>query len=327
MVQLGKESPVKEAKDTYLSPSMKWVFRPPNARRKMKKSATPHPEKVGDNAKRYASVSLMETGRARKKIVFELEEFAAGINGGIVIHAGEEKVWLGTSRKLWPEPSRQPSPNLGWRSMCMAVAARVAAMDVDTPPNGNGASMLSEPSILAATFTEKPSCVLASETCDLHLGKPNLEFKSDAGTPTKEEEANVDGEVELGGKPPASTQPDELTLVEGSVAAPFGMPPAPDPAPELAANQPAEAETHPYEPALHGKSEDPSVELESGGEPKLATVTLDTGHDMEIGTAGSWVHKASYLEKLLKGNNVATVLFEKANAEVIDSGGTLTNFT
>lgn len=32
-------------------------------------------------------------------------------------------------------------------------------------------------------------------------------------------------------------------------------------------------------------------------------------------------HKANYLEKLLKGSNVATISFGKANAEVIDPGG------
>ena len=82
MVQPERESPVKAVKDTNPSPPPKWVFRPPNARRKLKRTATPHPGKASGNTKRDALASLTETGRVRKKIVFELEESAAGINGG-----------------------------------------------------------------------------------------------------------------------------------------------------------------------------------------------------------------------------------------------------
>ena len=58
----------------------------------MKRPATPHPVKIEGNIKQNALVSLMETGRVRKKIVFELEELAAGSNGGTNALAGEVKV-------------------------------------------------------------------------------------------------------------------------------------------------------------------------------------------------------------------------------------------
>ncbi|KAG6383684.1 hypothetical protein SASPL_156552 [Salvia splendens] len=90
MVQPGRDSPGKEVKDTSPSPSPKWVFRPTNAKRNMKKSATPHPIKNGGNTKRSACVPLTETGRVRKKIVFELDELIAGTNGGGSAIAGKD---------------------------------------------------------------------------------------------------------------------------------------------------------------------------------------------------------------------------------------------
>ncbi|KAG6392944.1 hypothetical protein SASPL_147173 [Salvia splendens] len=90
MVQPGRDSPGKEVKDTSPSPSPKWVFRPTNAKRNMKKSATPHPIKNGGNTKRSACVPLTETGRVRKKIVFEFDELIAGTNGGGSAIAGKD---------------------------------------------------------------------------------------------------------------------------------------------------------------------------------------------------------------------------------------------
>ncbi|KAG6408098.1 hypothetical protein SASPL_131101 [Salvia splendens] len=90
MVQPGRDSPGKEVKDTSPSPSPKWVFRPTNAKRNMKKSATPHPIKNGGNTKRSACVPLTETGRVRKKIVFEFDELFAGTNGGGSAIAGKD---------------------------------------------------------------------------------------------------------------------------------------------------------------------------------------------------------------------------------------------
>ncbi|KAG6392943.1 hypothetical protein SASPL_147172 [Salvia splendens] len=91
-VRTGAEgdSPGKEVKDTSPSPSPKWVFRPTNAKRNMKKSATPHPIKNGGNTKRSACVPLTETGRVRKKIVFEFDELIAGTNGGGSAIAGKD---------------------------------------------------------------------------------------------------------------------------------------------------------------------------------------------------------------------------------------------
>ncbi|KAG6430604.1 hypothetical protein SASPL_108674 [Salvia splendens] len=90
MVQPGRDSPGKEVKGTSPSPSPKWVFRPTNAKRNMKKSATPHPIKTGGNTKRSACVPLTETGRVRKKIVFEFDELIAGTNGGGSAIAGKD---------------------------------------------------------------------------------------------------------------------------------------------------------------------------------------------------------------------------------------------
>ncbi|KAG6392938.1 hypothetical protein SASPL_147167 [Salvia splendens] len=90
MVQPGRDSPGKEVKGTSPSPSPKWVFRPTNAKRNMKKSATPHPIKNGGNTKRSACVPLTETGRVRKKIVFEFDELIAGTNGGGSAIAGKD---------------------------------------------------------------------------------------------------------------------------------------------------------------------------------------------------------------------------------------------
>ena len=73
MVQSGRDSPTNEVRDTNSSSSPRWDIRPPKARRKLKRSATPHPGKVEGNTKRNALVSLPE------KIVFELEELAVRI--------------------------------------------------------------------------------------------------------------------------------------------------------------------------------------------------------------------------------------------------------
>ncbi|KAG6421541.1 hypothetical protein SASPL_118097 [Salvia splendens] len=56
----------------------------------MKTSATPHPIKNGGNTKRSACVPLTETGRVRKKIVFEFDELIAGTNGGGSAIAGKD---------------------------------------------------------------------------------------------------------------------------------------------------------------------------------------------------------------------------------------------
>ncbi|KAG6418627.1 hypothetical protein SASPL_120831 [Salvia splendens] len=90
MVQPGRDSPGKEVKDTSPSPSPQWVFRPTNAKRKMKKPATPLPVKAGGNTKRNACVPLTETERMRKKIVFEFEELVAGTNGRGSAIAGKD---------------------------------------------------------------------------------------------------------------------------------------------------------------------------------------------------------------------------------------------
>ncbi|KAG6433540.1 hypothetical protein SASPL_105154 [Salvia splendens] len=232
MVQPGRDSPGKEVKDTSPSPSPKWVFRPTNAKRNIKKSATPHPVKTGGNTERSACVPLTETGRVRKKIVFEFEELIAGTNGGGSAIGGEDggagsspithggvRFSMGQkdgSAKHQPEvvtgtrmegelPEVNDAVAQGvLRSTHVGAAASAAVMDEDTSSEMNGANILFEPPTLAAPFPEKDRYVLASETCDTLKGQSFFEVKFGDGTNFEAEDNNGGGEAGLDGKPSAS---------------------------------------------------------------------------------------------------------------------------
>ena len=74
--------------------------------------------------------------------------------------------------------------------------------------------MLFESTNLAAPYPEMSSCALDSETCDLSQSKSNFEFKSDEGTTTLPKVANVDGEAEAVGEPPAPENSPKQTLAQ-----------------------------------------------------------------------------------------------------------------
>ncbi|KAG6383203.1 hypothetical protein SASPL_157052 [Salvia splendens] len=314
--QPGTDSPGKEVKGTSPSPSPKWVFRPTNAKRNMKKSATPHPIKNGGNTKRSACVPLTETGRVRKKIVFEFDELISGTNGGGSAIAGKDG-WSSLpgerEKRRWKRKARPDhfEASTGAFEVVPGVLPLLAG-ELRFSMGQKDGSARHQPEVVTGTRQEGAlpevneavaQGVLRSTRVEAAASAAVLDEDTSSERPRITMEGGEDG---LNGKPSApdnpSDPPDKLldqdrdqpeilpkhsaSEVGIDVASPVGSLPTLGHSLEFITDKAAQAETQPVEPDLDEKPANTGAGLDSGGPPKSDAVNLDADHDTEMGTFG-----------------------------------------
>ncbi|KAG6421549.1 hypothetical protein SASPL_118105 [Salvia splendens] len=194
MVQPGRDSPGKKVKDMSHSPSPQWVFRPTNAKRKMKKSATPHPIKAGDGVSSLSG----EREKGRWKIKAQHGPFEAN-NGAfevvpevLPLFAGELRFSMGQKEG---SARHQPEVVTGTRMEGVLPEENDVVAKEEHRSTCVGAAASTAP------FPEKDRYVLASETCDSLKGQSIFDVNIGDGTTFVAEDNNAGGEAGLDGRP------------------------------------------------------------------------------------------------------------------------------